>query len=76
VKPEDLVVGNFYALKEQQLVYAGCQKDSYFSNDWYKFTLAKPIELPEPLGSLTEITLWNNEIEELKEPDEKAKATH
>ena len=72
---EDLIVGNFYTFKKQQLVYAGYQKDPYFNNDWYKFTIAKPIELPEPLGSLTEITLWNNEIEELRKPNEKTKAT-
>jgi hypothetical protein len=75
MKSKDLVVGDLYTFKEQQLIYTGYKKDPYFNNDWHKFAIAKPIELPEPLGSLTEITLCNNEIEELKKPNEKTKAT-
>lgn len=76
MKPEDLVIGASYKLKEQQLIYGGYKKDPYFNNDWYIFTLMEATELPKPLGILTGITLWNDEIKALKEADEKTKTTN
>ena len=74
MKPEDLVIGDSYKLKgmqlfhagERQVIYMGHKKDPYFNNDWYQFRLAELIELPEPLDTLSEITLWNDDIQALE----------